>query len=264
MMRNARGMLTTVTWQRGLAIGLALIALLAAGTAWVGSATLSLTEPVVVTTRDIAPGDRITPAMVTLVQAPRNRPEGLRGLPDPRMVTGMFARVPILAGHLIAADQVQATPLDEAVFWDAASPAPQVLRGVVFELARDGIGAARPGMRVNIIALVDAERGSDPSFAVGGFDTPGRGARAVRVVRNAPVLEVDQRAVRIELTAEQSRFLWALAAAKVPFVGEVSADPHAPLGPLRPQDLARRAAVEEPVRPVPPASPVFPPEGGAE
>ena len=256
-----RGAFGAIAWQRALGIGMALLALAGAALAWLSAAALSLTEPVVVTTRDIAPGARLTAAMLTTTTAPRNLPEMVRGFADPRMLIGMYARAPLRSGQLVTPADVQATPPDEQVFWDKDRPAPQVLRGVVFELSPEGVGAARPGGRINVVALVDAKRGADPAFSVGAFDAPGSGARAVRVVRNAPVLEVDRNAVRIEVTAEQSRFLWALAAADVPFVGEVTADPQAPLGPLRPRDLTAAAALESPETPAappPPATPATP------
>lgn len=198
-----RGAFGAIAWQRALGIGMALLALAAAALAWLSAAALSLTEPVVVTTRDIAPGARLTAAMLTTTTAPRNLPEMVRGFSDPRMLIGMYARAPLRSGQLVTPADVQATPPDEQVFWDKDRPAPQVLRGVVFELSPEGVGAARPGGRINVVALVDAKRGADPAFSVGAFDAPGSGARAVRVVRNAPVLEVDRNAVRIEVTAEQ-------------------------------------------------------------
>jgi len=244
--RALRGTFGAMAWQRTLGVGMALLALAAAALAWISAAALSLTEPVVVTTREIAPGTRITAAMLTTTAAPRNLPEMVRGFADPRMLIGMYARAPLRSGQLVTPADVQATPPEEQVFWDKDHPAPQVLRGVVFELSPEGVGAAHPGGRVNVLALVDDKRGADPAFSIGAFDAPGSGARAVRVVRNAPVLEVDEDVVRIEVTAEQSRFLWALAAADVPFVGEVTADPHAPLGPLRPGDLTAAAALASP------------------
>jgi len=258
-----RGAFGAIAWQRALGIGMALLAVAAAALAWLSAAALSLTEPVVVTTRDIAPGARLTAAMLTTTTAPRNLPEMVRGFADPRMLIGMYARAPLRSGQLVTPADVQATPPDEQVFWDKDRPAPQVLRGVVFELSPEGVGAARPGGRINVVALVDAKRGADPAFSVGAFDAPGSGARAVRVVRNAPVLEVDRNAVRIEVTAEQSRFLWALAAADVPFVGEVTADPQAPLGPLRPRDLTAAAALESPETPAAPPPPAPPPPPAA-
>jgi hypothetical protein len=253
-----RGAFGAIAWQRALGIGMALLALAAAALAWLSAAALSLTEPVVVTTRDIAPGARLTAAMLTTTTAPRNLPEMVRGFADPRMLIGMYARAPLRSGQLVTPADVQATPPDEQVFWDKDRPAPQVLRGVVFELSSQGVGAAHPGGRVNVLALIDAKRGADPAFSVGAFDAPGSGARAVRVVRNAPVLEVEKGVVRIEVTAEQSRFLWALAAADVPFVGEVTADPQAPLGPLRPRDLPAAAALAAPAPPAAPTAPAPP------
>jgi len=244
--RALRGPFGAMAWQRALGVGMALLALAAAALAWISAAALSLTEPVVVTTREIAPGTRLTAAMLTTTTAPSNLPEMVRGFADPRMLIGMYARAPLRSGQLVTPADVQATPPEDQVFWDKDHPAPQVLRGVVFELSPEGVGAARPGGRINVVALVDAKRGADPAFSIGAFDTPGAGARAVRVVRNAPVLEVDRNVVRIEVTAEQSRFLWALAAADVPFVGEVTADLQAPLGPLRPGDLTAQAALASP------------------
>jgi hypothetical protein len=264
MLRGSSG---AIGWQRALGIGMALLALAAAALAWISAAALSLTEPVVVTTRDIAPGARLTEAMLTTRTAPRNLPEMVRGFADPRMLIGMYARTPLRSGQLVTPADVQATPPDDQVFWDKDRPAPQVLRGVVFELSPEGVRAARPGGRINVVALVDAKRGDDPDFSVGAFDAPGSGARAVRVVRNAPVLEVDRDAVRIEVTAEQSRFLWALAAADVPFVGEVTADLQAPLGPLRPRDLTTAAALAAPTGAAPaagaPTAPSAPAAAGA-
>jgi hypothetical protein len=132
---------------------------------------------------------------------------------------------------------VQAQPLTQHVYLNDPLPA-ESLAADVFELALTGIGSVNAQDRLNILVLVDAEHGTDATFSIGQMDAPGSGARVVRTLTNLNVLHVDDKAVYLEVTHAQSQYLWALAAAKMPFVGEIATMPDAPVGPLRPRDAS--------------------------
>jgi hypothetical protein len=226
-------------WRTTLAILLAALALGAGVLAGIGYVGGGVSEPVVVAARALPPGTRLRAEDLRVVQVARMRPAAWRGVPDPRLLIGAYTRTPLAPDQVVQPDQVQASSPDAAVVWPdgkAGDGLPEVVQGVVFELKRDGLRSVAVRNRVNIIALVDPQRGADPSFSLGALDRPGSGARAVRVLRQLRVLGVTDRAVMLDVTPEQSRYLWALAAAEVPFVGELSAADaaEAPLGPLPP------------------------------
>src|SRR6185436_9701523 len=124
----------------------------------------------------IAPGARLTPDMLTIVQAPLIRPEPLRGLPDPAPLIGAYTRVQLSAGQVLRADLVQDAPLDTHIYTNDPLP-PEALHGDVFELALTGITSVNAQDHLNILVLVDAENGSLPAFSVGKMDVPGSGSR---------------------------------------------------------------------------------------
>ena len=93
----------------------------------------------------------------------------------------------------------------------------------------------------------------------------------MRVLRDLNVLHVSEQAAYLEVTHTQSQYLWALAAAKIPFVGELATTPDAPLGPLRAGDanLALLGMEDHPRGPASPllaptSSPSTAPTGGTE
>jgi hypothetical protein len=225
----------TIDWRRLTTMLLALAGLIAATLAWASYSYAARTEPVVITAAPIAPGTRITPDMLTIVQAPLMRPEPLRGLPDPAPLIGAYARVELSAGQVLQADLVQATPLDRHTFTNDPLPS-EALRDDVFELALTGIASVNTQDHINILVLIDADHGKNPSFSVGQLDAPGSGPRVVRALANLNVVHVDEKAAYLDVTHTQSQYLWALAAAKIPFVGEIATTLDAPLGPLRVSD----------------------------
>jgi len=225
----------TIDWRRLTAMLLALAGLIAAALAWIGYSYAARSEPVVIAAVAIPPGTRLTPELLTIIQAPLGRPAPLRGLPDPAPLIGAYTRVQLSAGQILGADLLQDAPLDRHIYLNAPLP-PEALQDDVFELALTGIGSVNAADRINILVLIDAEHGSSPAFSVGQMDVPGSGSRVVRTLTNLNVLHVDDRAAYIEVTHTRSQYLWALAAAKIPFVGEIATTPDAPLGPLRASD----------------------------
>ena len=247
----------SIDWRRLTATLLALCGLIAATLAWVSYSYAARTEAVVVAATAIPPGTRVTPDMLAVVQAPLMRPEPMRGLPDPAMLIGAYTRVQISPGQLLRNELVQAVPLDQHMFTNDPLPA-EALRDNVFELALTGITSINAQDRVNILVLIDAEQGEDASVSVGQMDAPGSGPRVVRVLANLNVLHVDEQAAYLDVTHAQSQYLWALAAAKIAFVGEIATIPDAPLGPLRTSDAGLTflgMGTEAPI-PSPPEEPI--------
>lgn len=221
-----------IPWQRLVAALLALAALLAGVSAWTLAMESARTEPVVLATSSIAPGERIQSGQLTVIQAPLHRPAPLTGLADPALIIGQYARVQISANQVLTTDLVQAQPLAAHRFINGALPAEQ-LQATVYELPRTGLTSLTSQDRINILVLVDEARGRDPAFQVGAVDSPGQGTRVVRVLRGLNVLAVNERTAFLEVTPVQSAYLWALQTASIPFVGELDATADAPLGPLR-------------------------------
>ena len=224
-----------IDWRRLTATLLALAGLIAAVLAWMGYSYTARTEPLVVAASAIPPGTRITPEMLTIIQAPLARPAALQGLSDPAALIGTYSRVQLSPNQVLRPDLIQATPLDQHVYVNEPLP-PELLRADVFELARTGITSVSAQDRLNVLVLLDREHGLDPAFSVGQMDAAGSGPRVVRVLRDLNVLHVSEQAASLEVTHAQSQYLWALAAAKVPFVGELVTTTDAPLGPLRAED----------------------------
>jgi hypothetical protein len=224
-------------WRRLTALLLALLALGVGGLAWVGYSSAARTQPLVLAARSIPPGTRLTPDMLTTIQAPLTRPAALQGLADPAAVIGTYTRVALSPDQIVRPELVQAQPLDQHIFTNDPLPA-EALTTDVFELALTGISNVTAHDRLNILVLVDTEHGNDATLRIGQMDAPGSGARVVRVLTNLNVLHVDDKAAYLEVTHAQSQYLWALAAAKIPFVGEIATTTDAPLGPLRPQDAS--------------------------
>jgi hypothetical protein len=224
-----------IDWRRLTASLLTLAGLIAAALAWISYSYAARTEPLVVAAAPIAPGTRITADMLTVIQAPLVRPEPLHGLADPSTLIGTFTRVQLSDGQVLRADLVQAEPLDQHTFVNDPLPA-EALRGDVFELALTGMTSVNARDHVNILILVGAEHGVSPAFSVGEMDAPGSGARVVRALTNLNVLHVNDKAAYVDVTHAQSQYLWALAAAEIPFVGEIATTADAPLGPLRASD----------------------------
>jgi hypothetical protein len=222
-------------WRRLTALLLALLALGVGGLAWVGYSSAARTEPLIIAARAIPPGTRLSADMLTTIQVPLTRPAALQGLTDPAALIGAYTRVALSPDQIVRPELVQAQPLTQHIYVNDALPA-ETLTTDVFELALTGIGSVNAQDRLNILVLIDAEHGNDATFSSGQMDAPGSGARVVRVLTNMNVLHVDDKAVYLEVTHAQSQYLWALAAAKVPFVGEIATTPDAPLGPLRPRD----------------------------
>lgn len=233
-----RFLAVSVDWRRLVAVILAICAIVAGIVAWIGYNYAARAEPVVIAATTIPPGTRISAEMLQVMHVPRARPESLRGMRDPRMVIGAYAATQIAADQIVQPHQIRATPVEEHVY-GMPETVPEVLQGVVFELSIRGVNTVTTTDRLNIIALIDPERGADPAFSIGQMDAPGSGPRAVRVLRALNVLGVTNDAVLIEVTPMQSHYLWALAAAEVPFVGEITVTNDDALGPLRPQDMSR-------------------------
>src|SRR5690606_21268043 len=108
----------------------------------------------------------------------------------------------------------------------------------VYELPRIALSTVTAQDRVNILVIVDETRGRDPAFSVGAIDTPGGGARVVRVLRDLNILAVNERTAFLEVSHTQSLYLWSLQSSGVSVVGELSATDGAPLGPLQLAELA--------------------------
>jgi hypothetical protein len=227
--------LLTIDWRRLTAMLLALAGLLMAMLAWIGYSYTARTEPLVVAATAIPAGTRITPDMVTIVQAPLARPAALHGLSDPALLIGTYTRVQLSPNQVLRPELVQATPLDQHVYANDPLP-PETLNADAFELSLTGISSVTAGDRLNILVLVDREHGLDPEFSVGQMDAAGSGPRVVRVLRDLNVLHVTEQAAYLEVTHAQSQYLWALAAAKISFVGELATTVDAPFGPLRAAD----------------------------
>jgi hypothetical protein len=249
----------TIDWRRLSALLLALLALIVGALAWVGYSSAARTEPLIVAARAIPPGTRLTADMLTTIQAPLTRPAALQGLIDPAALIGTYTRVALSPDQIVRPDLVQAQPLDQHSFTNDPLPA-EALTADVFELSLTGIGSVNAQDRLSILVLVDAEHGDDATFSVGQMDVPGSGVRVVRVLTNLNVLHVDDKAVYLDVTHAQSQYLWALAAAKIPFVGEIATTMDAPIGPLRPQDasgpfLGMGAPPPQPSNAVPTAAP---------
>lgn len=227
--------LRDIAWQRLAAMLLAIAALCVGIAAWSLAIEAARTEPVVLAAGPIAPGERIRPELLSVVQVPLHRPIALTGVADPALLIGRYARVQITTNQLMTPDLVQAQPLAQHNFSNGELPA-ETLQAIVYELPRTGLASLTSQDRVNILALVDEGHGRDPEFRVGAFDTPGAGGRVVRVLRSLNVLAVNERTAFLELTAAQSAYLWALQTASVPLAGELAATPDAPLGPVRAAD----------------------------
>ncbi len=229
-----------IPWQRLVAALLALAALLAGVSAWTLAMESARTEPVVLATSSIAPGERIQSGQLTVIQAPLHRPAPLTGLADPALIIGQYARVQISSNQLVTRDLVPPQPLTQHSFANGMLPT-ELLSATVYELPRTGLTSLNSQDQINILVLVDETRGQDPAFRVGAMDTPGMGTRVVRVLRGLNVLAVNDRTAFLEVTPAQSAYLWALQTASIPFVGELAATSAisiAPLGPLRASELA--------------------------
>lgn len=226
-----------IPWHRLVAALLAIAALVAGVSAWALTMESARTKPVVVAAQPIAPGERIRPEQLTVIQAPLYRPAALTGIADPGLITGQYARVQISVNQVLTFDLVQAQPLSQHSFANGALPA-ELLQATVYELPRTGLTSLTSQDKVNILVLVDEARGRDPAFRVGAMDTPGQGSRVVRVLRGLNVLAVNDRTAFLEVTPAQSAYLWALQLASIPFVGELDATADAPLGPLRAAELS--------------------------
>jgi hypothetical protein len=235
-----------IEWRRLVATLLALSGLIAAALAWTAYSTATRTEPLVVAAVDIAPGTRITADMLSSIDAPLVRPAALQGIHDPSALVGSYARVQLSANQVLQPALVQNTPLSQHSYINGNLPA-ETLSADVFELSLQGMSSVTSQDQVNILVLVDEAQGRDPAFSVGEMDAPGSGARVIRVMKALNILHVNEQAAFLDVTHAQSQYLWALAAAKIPFVGEIMTEPDAPLGPLRASD-ANLALLGMPVR----------------
>lgn len=224
-----------IPWQRLVAALLALAALVAGIAAYLLAIEEAQTEPLVLATSAIAPGERIQPEQLQIIQAPLHRPVLLAGLADPALAIGQYARVQISPNQILTRDLVQPQPLTQHSFSNGALPV-EIVQQAVYELPRTGLTSLTSQDRINILVLVDEARGRDPAFQVGAIDTPGQGTRVVRVLRGLNVLAVNERTAFLDVTPAQSAYLWALQTASVPFVGELDATDAAELGPLRAAD----------------------------
>jgi hypothetical protein len=222
-------------WRRLTAVFLALLGLLAGSLAWMSYSQAVRTEPLVIAAQPIPPGTRLTPEMLSVIQAPLVRPAALLGMNDPTALIGGYARVAIGPDQIVRADMVQTQPLDAHVYVNDPLP-PEQLQGTAFELPLTGINSVTAQDALNILVQVDMTQGEDPSFRVSAEDAPGSGARTVRVLRHLNVLHVAEQTVFLEVTPAQSQYLWSLSAANIPFVGELGTARDVPLGSLRPGD----------------------------
>lgn len=229
--------LRDIPWARLAALLLAMAALVTGALAWVLATGAAQTDPVLLAAVAIAPGEPITAAQLTLVEAPRFRPAALRGIADPALVIGQYARVQLSPNQLVTPDLVQPAPLSRHIFVNGALPAEQ-LQATVYELPRTALSTITAQDRVNILVLIDETRGRDPAFSIGTVDTPGRGARVVRVLRDLNVLAVNERTAFLEVSPTQSLYLWSLQSSGVAIVGELSATEGAALGPVQLADLS--------------------------
>jgi hypothetical protein len=219
---------------------LAIAALIAGISAYVLALQSARTEPVVIAGGPIAPGERIRAEQLVVIQAPVARPAPLTGIADPSLITSQYARVQISANQVLMPDLVQPQPLSQHSFANGALPA-ELLNATVYELPRTGLSTLTSQDQINILVLLDETRGRDPSIRVSALDTPGQGARVVRVLRNLNVLAVNERNALLEVTPAQSAYLWALQTASIPFVGELAATPaiaDTPLGPVQAATLS--------------------------
>jgi hypothetical protein len=226
-----------IDWRRLTALLLALLALIVGALAWVGYSSAARTEPLIVAARAIPPGTRLTPEMLSTIQAPVTRPVALQGLSDSAPLIGTYVRVALSPDQIVRPDLVQAQPLEQHIYLNDGLPAETLTTGV-FELSLTGIKSVNAQDRINILVLVDPAHGADSAFSVGKMDAPGSGARVVRALTNLNILHTDDKAAYLEVTHGQSQYLWALAAANIPFVGEIATTTDAPIGPLRTQDAS--------------------------
>lgn len=229
--------LRDIPWARLASLLLAAAALATGSLSWVLATGAAQTDPVLLAAISVAPGEQITAAQLTIVQAPRFRPAALQGIADPALVIGQYARVQISPNQLVTPDLVQPVPLGQHVFVNGALPA-ELLQATVYELPRTALSSITAQDRVNILVLVDETRGPDPTFSVGAIDTPGRGARVVRVLRDLNVLAVNERTAFLEVSDTQSVYLWSLQNSGVTVVGELAAASGAPLGPVQLAELS--------------------------
>lgn len=229
--------LRDIPWVRLASMLLALAALATGSLSWILATGAAQTEPVVLVAVSVAPGEQITAVQLTLVQAPRYRPAALQGITDPALVIGQYARVQLSPNQLMTPNLVQPVPLGQHVFVNGALPA-ELLQATVYELPRTALSTVTAQDRVNILVLVDETRGHDPAFSVGTIDTPGRGARVVRVLRDLNVLAVNERTAFLEVSHTQSVYLWSLQNSGVTIVGELAAVSGAPLGPVQLAELS--------------------------
>jgi SAF domain len=105
--------LLTIDWRRLTAMLLALAGLIMAALAWIGYSYTARTEPLVVAAIAIPAGTRITPDMLTIVQAPLARPAALHGLSDPTPLIGTYTRVQLSPNQLRGRPSAS-TPVDYA------------------------------------------------------------------------------------------------------------------------------------------------------
>ncbi|HMO57205.1 MAG TPA: SAF domain-containing protein [Roseiflexaceae bacterium] len=232
--------LRDIPWARLVSMLLAVAALVTGSLSWVLATGAAQTDPVVLVSIAVAPGEQITAAQLTLVQVPRFRPAALQGITDPALVIGQYARVQLSPNQLVTPDLVQPMPLSRHVFVNGPLPA-ELLQATVYELPRTALSTVTAQDQVNILVLVDETRGRDPAFSVGTIDTPGRGARVVRVLRDLNVLSVNERTAFLEVSHTQSVYLWSLQSSGATVVGELTVAGGAPLGPVQLADLSPEA-----------------------
>jgi len=228
---RVRNSAQAVPWRGISTVVLLLIALALGSIGWMTAMQARQTDPLVVAARPIAPGTRIAAEDLKVIHLGRMEPGMLQGVGDPTMLVGSYARVQLSADQPVGAGLVQAAPLEQHVYQNGALPA-ELLTDVVFELDRVRLSHLTSQDAVNILAVLDTSRGNDTEIAVHTMDVAGSGARVVRVLRDINVLHVTETTAFLDVTPEQSSYLWALTAQGVRIVGEVVTDPVAPLGPI--------------------------------
>lgn len=220
-----------VPWRGISTVVLLVAAIIIGGLGWITAMQAAQTEPLVIAARPIAPGTRIQAEDLTVIQLGRMEPGLLQGVGDPTMLVGSYARVQLSADQPVRAELVQTAPLEQHVYQNGDLPA-ELLTDVVFELDRVRLSHLTSQDAVNILAVLDTSRGNDPAMAVHTMDVAGSGPRVVRVLRNLNILHVTATTAFLDVTPDQSSYLWALTAQGVRFVGEVVTDADAPLGPV--------------------------------
>ncbi|MFV9503357.1 MAG: SAF domain-containing protein [Oscillochloridaceae bacterium umkhey_bin13] len=194
------------------------------------------TEQVVILTRPVAYGQRITAEDVGVVEVALHRPVQLAGITNQNAVVGKYAARNLGVNDLAQPGMLMNEPPLQPVYPNGEELAVNMVP-MPFSVATLGPVTARDRVNIGFTAndpeLCDPSRTAAVTTAQPGQITdPATVAQtrpfACRLVSYARILWVDGNTAYLELTPYQAQSLWALQAAGVPMWGErygVASDP---------------------------------------